>query len=67
MPYRGFSDYEIITLVVTGQASACGRGEGILGALNWIDACRRTVCEKPNDIVRQSLIVTLTLALEKSL
>ncbi len=67
MPYRGFSNKDIITLVSTGQAAACGRGEGLLGALNWIDACGSAVGEKPSDAVRQSLILALQSDLARRL
>jgi len=59
MPYRGFSNQDIINLVSTGQAAACGRGEGILGALNWIDACGRASGVKPSENVRQDLVDSL--------
>ena len=67
MSYRGFEKHELITLVATGQAAACGRGEGLMGALNWVDANPRAVGEKPSDAVRQDLIVALTPALKKRL
>ena len=59
MPYRGFSNEDIINLAATSQAAACGHGEGILGALNWIDACGRASGVKPSENVRQCLVDSL--------
>ncbi len=67
MSYRGFDYEELITLVATGQAAACGRGEGLMGALNWVDANPRAIGEKPSDAVRQALIMALTPDLKKRL
>jgi hypothetical protein len=59
MPYRGFNDYEILNLVVTGQANACGHGPGIPGALNWIDANSRAIGVKATDVERSYIIENL--------
>ena len=67
MPYRGFENKDLVTLVATGQAAACGHGEGLMGALKWVDANPRAVGEKPSDAERQALIEALTPALKKRL
>ncbi len=36
--YRGYSIYEVCSLVRSGQAHAMGYGQGRMGAYNWIDA-----------------------------
>ena len=59
MSYRGFFDYEIINLVVTGQAKALGHGEGIPGALRWIDNNHRAVGSIPDEAFISRLIENL--------
>jgi hypothetical protein len=59
MPYRGFSDDDIINLVVTGQAKALGHGEGTRGALKWIDNCGRAIGPIPDENFISRLIENL--------
>lgn len=62
--YRGYSTYEIDSLVKTGQAAALGHGPGRAGAYNWIDSFfdhstrdHGKYHPKPTEAVREKLLM----------
>ncbi len=61
--YRGYSIYEVCSLVRSGQARTMGYGQGRLGAYNWIDAwydkhgfkMKGVYYPKPDDYKREQI------------
>lgn len=65
--YRGFTYYDVYSLVQSGQAAALGHGPGVIGAFNWIDNCPRATGEKFVGNKRQDLINRVTPVIEAEL
>jgi hypothetical protein len=65
--YRGFTYYDLYSLVQSKQAVAMGHGHGVSGALNWMDNCRKATGVRMEGESRKILIHNLSVQVDADL